>query len=403
MEHKTDRHPAVSADAAFKPLAGIRVVELTHMIFGPSCGLFLASFGAEVIKVEPPGGDKTRQLTGMGASFFPTFNRGKKSVTIDMTTRDGRCAFDRLLATADVLLENFRDASLSGMGIAPEQLAERFPKLVTVACKGFLTGPYQHRAALDEVVQMMTGLAYMTGPPGRPLRVGSSINDIMGGLFGAYAVIGALQEREQTGLGRHLRVGLFENSLLLVAQHMVQFGLLDVEPDPMPNRAFSWPVYDIFSTVDGMHIFVAAVSESQWQALCSILGLTDLLADPRLQTRMDQIAARDWTVPRVAQAVSGMAFDRLTAVLEREGIPFSAVARPAEMYDDPQAQASGGLSFSRLPGNRKLRFPALPVEVNQQRIGRELNVPELGQHTEQIMDELGFDRHSIVKPGEAEQ
>ena len=387
----------------FKPLSGTRVVELTHMIFGPSCGLFLASFGAEVIKVEPPGGDKTRQLTGMGASFFPTFNRGKKSVTLDMATREGRHAFDKLLATADVLLENFRDASLSRMGIGPEQLEERFPKLVTVACKGFLTGPYQHRAALDEVVQMMTGLAYMTGPPGQPLRVGSSVNDIMGGLFGAYAVIGALREREQTGLGRHLRVGLFENSLLLVAQHMVQFGLLGVEPDPMPNRAFSWPVYDIFTTSDNKHMFVAAVSETQWQTLCTALGLTDLLADPNLQTRMDQIAARDWTVPRVARAVSDMDFDTLAAILERQGIPYSVVARPAEMYDDPQALAAGGLSVSRLPGNRELCFPSLPVEVSRQRIGRELDVPELGQHTGQILEELGLGRHNVAKASGAEQ
>ncbi|MCY4541008.1 MAG: CoA transferase [Rhodobacteraceae bacterium] len=386
-------------NAEFRPLEGIRVVELSHMIFGPCCGLFLASFGAEVVKVEPPGGDKTRQLTGMGVSFFPTFNRGKKSVALDMKSAEGRIAFDSLLATADVLLENFRDGSLARMGIAQEQLADRFPRLITVACKGFLTGPYQRRSALDEVVQMMTGLAYMTGPPGRPLRAGSSVNDIMGGLFGAYSVVGALREREHTGRGRHVRVGLFENSLLLVAQHMLQFGMLGVEPDPMPNRAFSWPVYDIFGASDGRDIFIAAVSESHWQTLCTILKMPELLSDPRLQTRIQQINAREWTIPRFRKAVSGFSFNALASILERENIPFAPVARPAEMYDDPQAQAAGGLSYSRLPGNQRYRFPALPVEVDCQRVGRELDVPGLGEHTLQVLQDLGIDKRIIEKSG----
>src|SRR5690554_6580813 len=247
----------------FAPLAGVRVIEMSHMIMGPSCGMFLGFLGAEVIKVEPPEGDKTRDLTGMGRPFFPLFNRGKKSVQLDLKTAAGRAALDRLLATADVFVENFRDQALARMGADPNDLQARFPRLILASHKGFLSGPYENRTALDEVVQMMTGLAYMTGPTGRPLRVGSSANDIMGGLFGALAVVAALRERDSTGQGRSVRIGLFENCLLLVAQHMVQFELEGRNPPPMPERDFSWPVYDIFDTSDGQQVFVGAVSENQ--------------------------------------------------------------------------------------------------------------------------------------------
>ncbi|MEL0114501.1 MAG: CoA transferase, partial [Rickettsiales bacterium] len=304
---------------SFEPLKGVRVVEMTHMIMGPSCGMFLALMGAEVIKVEPPAGDKTRNLTGMGSPFFPLFNRGKKSVQLDLASAAGRAALDRLLATADVFVDNFRDASLAKMGADPEELRAKFPELILASHKGFLAGPYQDRTAMDEVVQMMTGLAYMTGPTGRPLRFGTSAVDIVGGLFGAFSVIGALLERRETGDGRDIRIGLFENGLLLAAQHMVQFELEGTDPPPMPERDFSWPVYDIFTTSDGRQIFVGAVTEGQWKALCTYLDLQDLLADERLQTRMDQINQRGWTIPIVEKAISTRRYGDLLAAFEELG------------------------------------------------------------------------------------
>ena len=327
----------------FKPLAGIRVVEMSHMIFGPSCGQFLGLLGADVIKVEPPAGDKTRVLRGMGAGFFPTFNRGKRSVMLDLKQPAGRGAMEKLLATADVFVENFRDSALDRLGLAPDDLRERFPGLIPVSCKGFLHGPYQHRPALDEVVQMMTGMAYMTGPKGRPLRIGSSATDIMGGLFGAFTVLAALMERGRTGAGRAVRVGLFENSLLLIAQHMVHFDIEGVESPPMPDREFSWPVYDIFKTAGGRQVFVGAVTEGQWVKLCDILDLPALKDDPELQTRVDQIQARSRTIPIVAEAIGTWDFDRLVAELETAGLPFSPIHRPAEMYDDAHVNRPGGL------------------------------------------------------------
>lgn len=382
---------------AYQPLAGMRVVEMSHMIMGPSCGMFLGFLGAEVIKVEPPEGDKTRHLTGMGRGFFPTFNRGKRSITLDLKTAVGRDALDKLLATADVFVENFRDESLAKMGFSPDSLRAKFPSLIVASCKGFLHGPYENRTAMDEVVQMMTGMAYMTGPTGRPLRIGSSANDIMGGLFGAFAVLGALIQRQKDGQGHSIRVGLFENCLLLVAQHMVQFDIEGREAPPMPEREFSWPVYDIFETKEGRQIFVGAVTEGQWITLCDILGLDEFKADPRLQKRMDQINARDWTIPIVAKAVSRRGFEELIAAFEPAGVPFAPIHRPAEMYDDPHVNRPGGLHISRLPEGGTYRAPGFPFEVDgaaPRPYG--LDVSDIGDDTDTVLKGLGLDDATIA-------
>lgn len=378
------------------PLEGVRVVEMSHMIMGPSCGMFLAFLGAEVIKVEPPEGDKTRRLTGMGRGFFPAFNRGKKSIALDLKTPAGRAALDRLLSTADVFLENFRDAPLAKMDLTPEILREKYPRLIVASCKGFLHGPYENRTAMDEVVQMMTGMAYMTGPTGRPLRIGSSANDIMGGLFGALSVLGALLQRQKDGEGHAIRVGLFENCLLLVAQHMVQFDIEGREAPPMPERDFSWPVYDIFETKDGRQIFVGAVTEGQWATLCRLLDLTELLDDPALQNRMDQIRARDRTVPLVAAAIAEWSFDALIAAFEDAGIPFAPILRPAEMYDDPHVNRPGGLLTSAQPAGPSFRAPGMPFEMDgQPLVAPSVDLPSVGADTEAVLAALGLDRNAI--------
>ena len=386
----------------FSPLAGIRVVEMTHMIMGPSCGMFLAFLGAEVIKVEPPEGDKTRNLSGMGCAFFPTFNRGKKSVVLDTASAEGRAALDKLIASADVFVENFRDVSLRKLGYDAETLRAKYPKLIVASCKGFLHGPYENRTAMDEVVQMMTGMAYMTGPTGRPLRIGSSANDIMAGLFGAYGVLASLYARRETGEGQAVRIGLFENCLLLIAQHMVQFDLEGEEAPPMPERKFSWPVYDIFLTRDGKPLFVGAVTEGQWKALCGVLALGDLIADPRLQNRRDQIAARSWTMPIITKAIAARDAQELMTELERIGIPFSPVARPAEMYDDPHVNRPGGLLASHAPGGRSFRAPGLPFEINGVPVTPgAFDVPAIGADTEDVLRELGLEAPRVTAtPGQ---
>lgn len=388
----------------FLPLAGVRVIEMSHMIMGPSCGMFLGFLGAEVIKVEPPAGDKTRNLTGMGRPMFPLFNRGKKSLCLDLKTAQGQEALHQLLETADVFVENFRDASLAGMGADPETLRARHPDLIIASCKGFLSGPYQDRTALDEVVQMMTGLAYMTGPSGQPLRAGSSVNDIMGGLFAAFSVLAALMERQKTGRGRELRVGLFENCLLLVAQHMVQYELEGQCPPPMPEREFSWPIYDIFTDRNGQQIFISAVTEGQWATVCTLLELPELLADKRLQTRPDQIAARSWTLPIIAERVAQRDAADLSQQFEAHGIPFAPIAKPSDMYEDPHVLRPGGLVHSRCPDGSTFRAPSLPFEVDRTMISRGGDVPARGQDTQDILAALGLDKNAIARAsGAAEE
>lgn len=380
-----------------KPLAGLRVIEMTHMIMGPSCGMFLGMLGAEVIKVEPPEGDKTRALTGMGRGFYPTFNRGKKSITLDLKSDLGKDALHRLLEGADIFVENFRDQSLAKMGFDPEVLKARYPSLIVSSLKGFLKGPYENRTAMDEVVQMMTGMAYMTGPTGRPLRIGSSANDIMGGLFGAFAVLAALLQRGKDGKGHVLRTGLFENCLFLVAQHMVQFDIEGREAPPMPEREFSWPVYDIFETSEGRQIFVGAVTEGQWVTLCNILGLSVLLDDPGLQSRMDQINARDRTIPVVAEAVGRRSFADLIAAFEIAGIPFAPIHRPAEMYDDPHVTRPGGLFISTLPEGGSYRAPVMPFEIDDQpMVGESLDIAAIGADTHEILSAVGLTEAEIA-------
>jgi len=370
------------------PLKNIRVIEMSHMIMGPSCGMMLAQLGAEVIKVEPPKGDKTRELKGMGTAFFPLFNRGKRSVVLDLTLMQDRFTFDALLATADVFVENFRDGQLEKQGINVETLREKYPELIIAGHKGFLSGPYEHRPALDEVVQMMSGLAMMTGSLEQPKRVGSSANDIMGGMFGVIGILAALLERQKTGLGKDIRVGLFENCLFMVAQHMVQYDMTAVPSVPMPDRVHAWPIYDIFNTLDGQKFFIGVVTDGHWLSFCQTFGLAAFLDDPRLQSATDRIGARAWTVPIVAEKMANQDIADLETTLDQLNIPFSRINRPEDMFNDPHVLRDGGLVTATDVNGQKFRSPALPIELDGQSLGADLIVPELGQHTADVLAEL---------------
>jgi crotonobetainyl-CoA:carnitine CoA-transferase CaiB-like acyl-CoA transferase len=370
------------------PLEGVRVVEMTHMVMGPSCGMILAQLGAEVIKVEPPGGDKTRSLGGMGVSFFPLFNRGKRSVVLDLTKASDQETMHKLLETADVFLENFRDGLLEGQGLGADELKRRHPHLIVAGHKGFLSGPYEHRPALDEVVQMMSGLAAMTGTQAKPQRVGSSANDIMGGMFGAIAILAALfQKRGGKAGGADIRIGLFENCLFLVAQHMVEYEMTGNRPRSMPEREHAWPIYDIFDAADG-RIFIGVVTEGHWQAFCTEFDLADLLEDPALRTTTDRILARGRIIPRVAEAVRRRDIAALSATLDRLNICFSPINRPEDLFDDPHVQREGGLVGAVNANGTPFRAPALPLEWNGEAIGEGLKVPPLGADTASVLSEL---------------
>jgi crotonobetainyl-CoA:carnitine CoA-transferase CaiB-like acyl-CoA transferase len=379
------------------PLSGVRVVEMTHMVMGPTCGMILAQLGAEVIKVEPPAGDKTRSLGGMGTSFFPLFNRGKRSVVLDFDKAEDRETMRLLLAGADVFLENFRDGQLEKQGLGADELRRKYPHLIVAGHKGFLSGPYEHRPALDEVVQMMSGLAVMTGTRDKPQRIGSSANDIMGGMFGVIAILAALfQKRGGAAGGAEIRIGLFENCLFLVAQHMVEYEMTGNKPRSMPEREHAWPIYDIFDTEGGERMFIGVVTEGHWQSFCREFGMTEFLQDPTLRTTTDRIMARARIIPRVAEVIRHCDARELSAKLDRLNICFSPINRPEDLLDDPHVLRPGGLVNNLNANGEAFRVPALPVEWNGANLGEGLKVPVLGADTEAVRAELEGMRFSAT-------
>ncbi|MCC5784225.1 formyl-CoA transferase [Kocuria sp. WN036] len=383
------------------PLTGIKVVEFSHMVMGPAAGLALADLGAEVIKIEPVGaGDKTRYLPGSGAGYFPMFNRNKKSLAVDLKSAAGLELVRELIDQADVVTENFRPGGLEAMGLGYEQLSETNPGLVYLSMKGFLQGPYEHRAALDEVVQMMGGLAYMTGPPGQPLRAGTSVNDIMGGLFGAMAVMAALLERTRTGRGQQVRSSLYENNVFLVGQHMAQYGVTGVAASPMPARLSAWAVYEVFDTRDEK-IFIGVVSDTHWRSFCSAFELEELAQDHSLATNPARVAARDRILPVIRHRLSQLTREEASALCEAANLPFAPIQRPEDLFTDPHLAQPGAMPEVTLANGQKLPLPALPIEMDGHRLGVRLDLPQAGEHSATLAAELGYDPQQVEELIEA--
>ncbi len=381
------------------PYSGVRVVEFTHMVMGPTCGMLLADLGAEVIKVEHIGqgrqGDSTRELKGSGAGFFPMFNRNKKSIALNLQSPEGLEAALKLIGTADVVSENFKPGTMKKLGLDYEHLKALNPRLIYVSHKGFLPGPYENRTALDEVVQMMGGLAYMTGRPGDPLRAGSSVNDIMGGLFGAIGVMAALAQRHTTGLGQEIQSALFENNVFLVAQHMMQFAVTGQAAAPMPARISAWGIYDIFKVKEDEQIFLAVVTDTAWEIFCKAFKFDDLLNDERLKTNNQRVTQRAWMMPTLRERLSDFSAKELATRFEHFGLPFAPITKPEDLFEDPHLNANGGLQEIELPNGKKTKAVLLPFTMNGQRLNIRLSPPKLGQHSRELLKELGYSEEDI--------
>ncbi|KTB63749.1 CoA-transferase [Pseudomonas fluorescens] len=373
------------------PLAGVRVVEFVHMVMGPTCGLVLADLGAEVIKVEPtPEGDNTRRLTGSGAGYWMTYNRNKKSFAVDIKTEEGMAAVRKLIESADVVTENFRPGAMDKLGLGYAQVKAIKPDIIYSSMKGFLPGPYEHRTALDEVVQMMTGLAYMTGPEGRPLRAGASVNDVMGGMFSAISILAALCQRKNTGEGQFVQTGLFENSAFLVGQHMMQMATTGKPAAPMPSRLSAWAIYDVFNTLGDEQVFMGVVSDSQWVNFCQGFGFTELGRDPGLAKNTQRVQARARILPQVRERLAQMSKQEVMDLCEQTGLPFSPIQRPQDLFEDRHLNESGGLAHLTLENGDAVKVPMLPFEMNGRRFNTRLNVPQMGSHSAELLEEMGY-------------
>ena len=381
---------------AQQPLKGVRVVEFAHMVMGPTCGLVLADLGAEVIKVEPLEGDNTRRLQGAGSGFYPIFNRNKKSIALDLKHPEGMEIVLKLIDRADALTENFRPGALDKLGLGYKDISKRFPSLVYCTLKGFLNGPYENRPALDEVVQMMGGLAYMTGLPDRPLRVGSSVNDIMGGMFAAIGILAALRERESTGRGKLVKSALFENTAFLVSQHMAQYAITGEAPPPMSVKKPAWGVYDIFETKntgegkDAARLFVGVVTDTQWEVFCREFGQQDLAANPDIRTNGQRVKNREWLIPRIGEVFKRWTREDLEKKLESIGLPYAPISRPWDLFDDPHLNASGGLVEMRVAPGKSIRVPTLPLELDGERLGKRNDPPSISENAREVLTEAGY-------------
>jgi len=374
-----------------RPLVGIKVVEMTHMVMGPAVGAILGDLGADVIKVEPISGDKTRNLTDAGSGYFLTFNRNKRSIAVDVKSKQGKDVVLKLLTGTDVFIENFRSGAMEKLGLGYDDLKSLNPKLIYCSAKGFLEGPYQNRTALDEVAQMMGGLAYMTGPPGQPLRAGSSVIDIMGGMFGVIAILAAVQERQTSGTGQKVTSALFENVVYLMGQHMAQTASTVSPPPPMSVRVSAWAVYDIFETKDDEQVFVGVVSDGQWKSFCAAFGLTDFREDKAMDLNANRVAKRNLIIPRINTLFKQYTKKDLMEKLEQTGLPFAPISKPEDLFEDPHLNESGGLLDIDLPQGGQTKLPALPIQMKGNRFGVEHQVPKLGEHTREVLKELGFD------------
>ncbi|MCH9672154.1 MAG: CoA transferase [Gammaproteobacteria bacterium] len=387
---------SIADSAPALPLAGITVVEFCHTIMGPTAGLLLADMGAEVIKIEPTEGDRTRRLPGFAAGFFGSFNRNKRSLGVDIKSAGGKGVVHALVTKADVVLENFAPGTMERLDCDYETLRAMNPGLIFCSLKGFLSGPYEHRPALDEVVQFMAGLAYMTGPPGQPLRAGTSVVDIMGGTFAVVAILAALRERDSTGEGQLVKSALFESTAFLMGQHMAGYSITGRPVPPMPAREGAWAVYEPFETQDGQQVFVGLTSDNHWRRFCETFQCDDLVDDPRYASNEARVKMRSTLLPLVAEIVRQHPLAALCETFDRIGIPFSPVARTEDLFDDPHLNDGNRLLDVELGNDIKTKLPKLPIEMGGHDFGLRRQPPIAGEHSVEILTELGMSGEEIT-------
>jgi len=380
-------------------LAGIRVVDVTHMLAGPYCTWVLASMGAEVIKVERPGsGDFTRGLAPFheGESvYFMSVNRGKESLTLDLKDPRGKEAFRRLAATCDILVENNRAGAMDRLGLGYDDLAADHPGLIYASISGFgQTGPYRNRPAFDAIAQGLSGMMSITGEEGGPpCRVGASIGDIGASLFGAVGILAALQRRQSTGRGARLDVAMLDCQLALMENAVARYATLGLEPRALGSRHPLVVPFQAFATAD-RPIAVCVDTDAQWQRLCAVLGRPDLLADPRFAEGNARGRHHGDLEPLLIDAFARHGRDHWLALLDAADVPSSPINSVAEALADPQVLFRG--MVRETPEGSGRRFVGLPVHVDGAAPAAQRPAPQLGAQGEALLAALGYDAATIA-------
>jgi crotonobetainyl-CoA:carnitine CoA-transferase CaiB-like acyl-CoA transferase len=373
------------------PLDGIRVIELARILAGPWAGQTLADLGADVIKVEAPEGDDTRRwgppfIEAEGektAAYFHATNRGKRSITCDFRTAEGQEVVRRLVADADVVIENFKVGGLAKYGLDWESLRKVNPRLIYCSITGFgQDGPYAHRAGYDFIIQGMSGLMSVTGPAdGQPQKVGVAVTDIFTGVYAATAILAALVQRGRTGEGQQIDMALLDVATSVMANQAMNYLASGKVPGLMGNAHPNLAPYAVFDCKDGW-LILATGNDGQFQRLCRILRLDDMIADPAYLTNADRVTSRAAMTDRITAATKGWSKADLLAACEAEGVPAGPINDMAEVFADPQVQARGmqiapeGLAGVRSP----MRFSAASLTLDRP-------APRLGQHQADVLGE----------------
>ncbi|PHP67632.1 CoA transferase [Zhengella mangrovi] len=382
------------------PLKGIRVIELARILAGPWAGQLLADLGADVIKIEKPGdGDDTRYwgppfVTGadgqnLSAAYYHSANRGKRSVAIDIATPDGAETVRELIASADVLIENFKVGGLKKYGLDHDSVKALNPRLVYCSITGFgQTGPYAPRAGYDFIIQAMAGMMSITGEPGRePQKAGVAISDIFTGLYSVIAIQAALRHAEKTGEGQWIDMALFDTQAGILGNQNLNYLVSGVAPKQMGNAHMNIAPYEVFPVSDG-HVIIAVGNDGQFQRFCKVLGADDLASDPQFLKNPDRVADRD----RLRQAIIGYmaAWTKadILAACEANAVPAGPINNIAEMFDDPQIKARH-MRFD-LPDAAGTEIPQVraPILLPASPLTYERPSPRLGEHTEEVLAEL---------------
>ncbi|MEM0140194.1 MAG: CaiB/BaiF CoA-transferase family protein [Ferroplasma sp.] len=361
-----------------------RVIEIGQIVAGPTAGLLLSDFGYEVIKIERPEiGDVSRNLTGTSSGTFPYYNRGKKSLSIDISTDKGKEILSRLIKTADIIIENMSPGSMDRLGFSYENVKKINEKIIYLSIKGYMEGPYHGRKSLDYPIEIESGLAYMTGKYGHPMRMGASIVDMVAAILGVTRIFNMIGNNEHG----FVEIGLFETAMFLAGQHIATYQIEKKDLPPINEKNFAWGVYDYFMTSDNKKIFIAVSSDGQWKDFCRAFSMAPMFIGNEYMANNLRYEKRDILIPEIQKKLILMKFEDIIKILLKYNISYAAVNKPWDLLSDKQAiKYMVNVKYK----NNDYTVPALPFMHAEN-----MDAPKLGSDNYAILAELGYNVNEI--------